>query len=152
MALTFRKATMKDWRTVSVLEESASGSNTYVPITAEAEVKGYVRKSRIFLILDGRKPVGTVSYEVKAPGHAHIDGLTVAPGHQRQGIASKAMAFLMKELEPFPRVDLVVHPHNTVAVRLYLKYGFHIEGWKENHFGDGEPRIVLVKEQKPRKR
>ena len=44
------------------------------------------------------------------------------------------------------RIDLVTHPHNSKIIGLYLSYGFIIEAWKDNHFGDGEPRIVLARE------
>ncbi len=33
-------------------------------------------------------------------------------------------------------MDIVTHPKNTPALKLYLKYGFKIESWKDNYYGD----------------
>lgn len=44
-----------------------------------------------------------------------------------------------------PKIDLVTHPENTKAIRLYESLGFKIAERKENYYGDGEPRVVLVK-------
>lgn len=145
MKLVFRKATEKDWRTVLLLEKSVSGEY-YHSVTKEDEVKKYIKKSNVFLIQKGTKTVGTISYDLKDNGHADVDGLTVYPTYQRQGIATNAMEFLMNKLKKVKRVTLVVHPRNTPAIRLYLKFGFHIEDWKDNYFGDGKPRLTLVKD------
>jgi hypothetical protein len=32
-----------------------------------------------------------------------------------------------------------------IAECLYLSMGFIIESWLDNYFGDGEPRLMLVK-------
>jgi ribosomal protein S18 acetylase RimI-like enzyme len=76
-----------------------------------------------------------------------LSGLAIDPRFQNQGIACQALAFVSNDLKGIKRIDLVVHPRNNAAVRLYLSFGFIIESWKDNHFGDGEPRIVMAKHQ-----
>jgi ribosomal-protein-alanine N-acetyltransferase len=41
-------------------------------------------------------------------------------------------------------VELVTHPENENAIRLYSFLGFRVERRLENYFGDGEPRAVLA--------
>ena len=41
----------------------------------------------------------------------------------------------------------VTHPQNTGAIILYLEHGFKIVGWKDDYYGDGQPRLML--EYKP---
>lgn len=55
------------------------------------------------------------------------------------------MILALKKMTKYPRIELVVHPHNNPAISLYLSLGFKIESWRDNYFGDGEPRLVLVK-------
>lgn len=145
MALTFSKATPDDWKTVASLETSIATSKVYKAITKEPDVRAYIQKSRVFLIYRKGQPIGTISYETKSRNHVYFDGLTIHPKHQRRGYASQAVAWLLDKLTVVEVIDLVTHPHNSAAIRLYLKFGFLIESWKENYFGDGEPRLHLVK-------
>jgi ribosomal protein S18 acetylase RimI-like enzyme len=55
------------------------------------------------------------------------------------------MLELLKELKIFKRLDLVVHPDNIGAIKLYNSLGFETESLKENYFGDGEPRLIMIK-------
>ena len=54
---------------------------------------------------------------------------------------------LLKEIGN-KKIVLTVHPQNNAALRIYLKLGFVIISWKDNYFGDGEPRLYLEKESK----
>ncbi|MDD5182333.1 MAG: GNAT family N-acetyltransferase [Candidatus Nanoarchaeia archaeon] len=146
MKISLKRAAEKDWENVSFFEKSVSESKYYSAVTKENEVKEYIKKSHVFLILKDNKPVGTISYEMKDKNHAYLDGLTVHPDYQKQGIAKKSIEILMSELKGIRLITLVVHPKNTPAIVLYLKHGFYINGWKDNYFGDGEPRIEMSKE------
>ena len=79
---------------------------------------------------------------------AHVNDLTIKPEYQNQGLGSKGMEFLLDRLKNIPKIELVTHPKNNPAIRLYLKFGFEIEGWKDNFYGDGEPRLILAKVKK----
>jgi ribosomal protein S18 acetylase RimI-like enzyme len=54
---------------------------------------------------------------------------------------------LLDEVGDKKPFELVTHPENTSAIITYLKSGFKIKAWKDNYFGDGQPRILLVKEK-----
>lgn len=69
------------------------------------------------------------------------------PKFQGQRLAKLAMAKLLKELENYKIVDLVVHPENITAIKLYELFGFIIKDRKENYYGDGEPRLIMVLEK-----
>lgn len=144
MALSYRKATKNDWETVASLGKSVDDP-TYKSITKENEVKDYVAKSEVFIVHLGGRPIGTISYEAKSDKHAYIDGLTVHPRYQRKGYTSNALDWLLGQLKDYQRVDMVTHPQNNTSTRFYLKFGFKIEAWKDNYFGDGEPRLILFK-------
>lgn len=55
------------------------------------------------------------------------------------------MNILLDKLSKYSAIKLTVHPHNNKAIGLYLAMGFLIESWSDNHFGDGEPRLLLIK-------
>ncbi len=101
----------------------------------------------VYLIEANGTIVGSVSYEKKGESHMHISGLIVAPPFQGKGIGREAMVQLLVELEGVKRVDLVTHPDNVRALKFYESLGFKVESRKENFFGDGEPRVVMVLEK-----
>jgi ribosomal protein S18 acetylase RimI-like enzyme len=74
-----------------------------------------------------------------------ISNVAVEPACQGQGIARAAMEFLLERNHAAPRIELVTHPENAAALRLYGSLGFVVEGRRENCFGDGEPRLLLAR-------
>ena len=90
--------------------------------------------------------VGSISYQIKNKTHAYISGLIIKPEFQKQGLAKKALSLLLEKLKNYQKLSLVVHPENP-AIKLYLSFGFAIKSRKENYFGDGQPRLVMVKEK-----
>ena len=147
MNLNFRKASQKDWELISLLEKSVA-SNVYFPIINEKEVKDYIKKSIVYIVEKGDLPIGTISYEKKSDIYAYIDGLLIIPKYQDRGYGSKTLGWLMKKLGGYKKVGLVTHPKNSKTIVIYLKQGFVINGWKDDYFGDGEPRIVLSRVKK----
>lgn len=146
MEIKFRKATKKDAASILFMEKSVSSKTYHAYTNIDDITSNYLRKGNAFLILDEKdNPVGFISYEMKGTSLAYINDLTVLSEYQNKGIGSKAMEFIMERLKDVERIELVTHPKNNPAVRLYLKFGFEIEGWKDNFYGDGEPRLVLVK-------
>ncbi len=89
--------------------------------------------------------VGSVSYEIKNKDHVYISGLAIRSEFRGQGLVRQAMGLLFAELTSFKKFSLVVHPDNH-AVKLYKSFGFKKETLVEDYFGDGEPRLVMVKD------
>ena len=144
MALEFKRVTENDWETTSAIEKAVDDGHVFKAFTTEAEAREYLRKSIVYLVMLENKPIGTISYEPKSKDHAYIDSMTTLPEHQGKGYASKALEWLLEQLKDVSKVDLVTHPHNSKSIGIYLKHGFVINGWKDNYFGDGEPRIEMI--------
>jgi len=142
------RATLQDKETYILLEKAVAGTKLYSALLTDTEVLDEIQNKIVYLIKRGAQVMGSISYEIKGPDHAYIDGLVVHPSFQGQGIGREALGILLKELERYKRVDLVTHPDNARAIRLYESFGFKIGERIENYFGDGESRTVLARENK----
>src|SRR3989338_10856359 len=143
-----RKATIEDIPLLIAVEKKLVGLKIYSAGIDEKEWKEVLGKENevVYLILLDGEVVGNISYERKLDGTAYIDGFAIDPQFQKQGIGRQALKMVIDELAGAKRIELVTHPENTAAIKLYLSFGFAIKSRIENYFGDGEPRIQLVKE------
>jgi len=135
---------LDNWETLAMMEKSAA-SEVYVPYTTESEIKHYLENSKVFFIILDQAKIGSISYEIKADNSIYFDGLIVLPEYRQKGIATAAMKKVLETLKNHQALSLVVHPKNTPAILVYLKAGFIIKEWRENPFGDGEPRLFLLR-------
>lgn len=142
--LVLAKAVPEDINTLIGIEKMVAGLKTYSPMLEKEEwLEQFGKNTTIYLIKKGSEILGEISYEKKNPDHAYIDGLVIKPTFQKQGIGREVMRRILEELRGFRRIDLVTHPENP-AIKLYESLGFKIESRKENYYGDGEPRLVMV--------
>ncbi len=144
MMISLKRATISDVKALVALEQGVAGTHIYVPMLKEEEWIEEIGKSVVYLIEKDGVVVGNVSYEKINKDNVYISGLVVNPKFQGQGIAHEALLKILEELKDIKRIDLVTHPDNTKALKLYESLGFTVESRKENYFGDGEPRLVLV--------
>lgn len=145
LAVSLKKATRADIPLLLDIENKVSGTCIYSPMTQEDEWKEEMLKGSVYLIEKGGEIVGNVSYERKGENIAYISGLVVAPRFQGQGIGREVLNKILEEdLKDMKRIDLVTHPDNMIAQKLYRSFGFVVESRKENYWGDGEPRLVMV--------
>jgi ribosomal protein S18 acetylase RimI-like enzyme len=142
--ITLKPATLNDWTEIAKIEKLAN-SKTYSARVEEKEIKDFINDDFVFLIKSQNTVVGLVSFEVLKKKTAHCNGLVNYPKFRGKGFGNKAMTMVLKKMCKYPRVELVVHPHNNPAIGLYLSLGFIIEAWKDNYFGDDEPRLMMVK-------
>ncbi|MFA7209452.1 MAG: N-acetyltransferase [Parcubacteria group bacterium] len=142
--MKLERATIEDIQVLLEIEKTTVGLKVYSGYFNEKEIEGWIKNDVVYLIKNGEKIAGSISYEIKGKDHAYISGLVIKPEFQKQGLAKQAMESLFGELKGFEKISLVVHPDNHAA-RLYESFGFVIESRKENYFGDGEPRVVMVK-------
>lgn len=143
--INLRKATIADLELLISIEKSVLNLKTYSAMITEEEWKEELSKSKVYIIEKDGAAIGNISYEIKNDNHAYLSGFVVIPDFQGQGIGREVLVMILEELKSMRRIDLVTHPHNAKAIMLYLSFGFIIESWKDNYFGDGEPRIVLSK-------
>lgn len=145
MTISLRKADNSDIEKLVELEKSVAGDKTssIIPSTM-AEWAEDIKNGVVYLIQKDGVVVGDIQYEKKGEGHMQITGLVVKPEFQRQGIAREALTQILEELKNFKRIDLTTHPKNTKALELYKSLGFVVESEKEDYYGDGQPRLILV--------
>ena len=142
------KATLEDLKTFVELEKGVDGPKTYSAMTDEEEAKGELANSTVYLIESGGEVVGSIMYERKSDSHVYISDLAIRPERQGSGVGRAVLEQVLKEIGDVERIDLVTHPENEKAIRLYTSLGFHIESEKEDYFGDGETRVVMSKLKK----
>jgi len=143
--ITLKLATEKDIPIFIELEKSIGNLRTYSNMTDEKETRDEFKKNIVHLIQYGNEIVGSVEYEIKSLDHTYISGLLINPKFQGKGIGRDAMKQVLDKIKCFKRIDLVTHPDNVPALNLYKSLGFVFESRIENYFGDGEPRVRLVK-------
>lgn len=144
--INLRKATEADIETYIAIDKKL-GSRTYSSITDPDDVREEMHKGPVYIIEKDGEPAGMISYEVRPDGTVYLSGLGVDPAYQSQGIGREALKYVLEEVAHAPKVELLTHPDNSAAIKLYESFGFKITGRKENYFGDGEPRVVLTLEQ-----
>ena len=142
--IELKQAGITDIPVLLEIERSVAGAKTYSAYLTEDEWEEEMQKSKVYLIEKGIKIVGNTSYEIKDADHAYLSGLAIMPEFQGHGIGREVIARLLDELKDIKRIDLVTHPDNERAIKLYESFGFVVESRKENYFGDGEPRLVLA--------
>lgn len=103
-----------------------------------------ISEHHLFFIKRNNALVGTAAYKTRPDGSVYIGSVATSPEYRRQGIARAAMHFILDKVRGTPRIDLVTHPENEKSLALYASLGFVVESRKENYWGDGEPRLVLV--------
>lgn len=141
--LSFVKTTDKDWPIILELEKGMLGNLIYRPITEMEELKQYFSKSTIYKVTSNKNLVGYCAYE-RIIDKAEVTALLVLGQFQKKGIGELMLKKMVNELGDIQNIKVITSPENTVALRLYLKYGFVIKEWKEN-YRQGQPRLVLYK-------
>lgn len=126
--------------------EKAVESRTYVAAQNLAEAEEEYEKGPMFFIKQGDTVVGAASYIVEEDGRVYINGLSVSPEYQGQGLGSRVLDQILGQVQGAPQVWLRTHPENP-AVKLYESRGFKITAKEENYEGTGEPRSILVRDQ-----
>lgn len=137
-------ATIKDAKILLEIEKTAIGLRVYSGYFKEEEIAEWIENEVIYLIENDDVIVGSICYKIEDSDHADISGLIIKPEFQKQGFARQAMNLLLTELKDFKKLSLVVHPDNH-AVKLYESFGFALESREENYWGEGEPRLIMVK-------
>jgi ribosomal protein S18 acetylase RimI-like enzyme len=101
----------------------------------------YLHGCDVYMLYDEGKPVGFFAFK-KENDKIEVKAIVVTPEKQGKGHGKTMMKHLL-ELTAGNTLYLVTHPKNSSAITYYLKSGFEIYGWKDNYYGDGEPRLLL---------
>jgi ribosomal protein S18 acetylase RimI-like enzyme len=100
----------------------------------------YLQGSETYILYDGN-PVGFFAFEHHDKG-VEIKAIVVHPEKQGVGYGRFMMEKIIELTKGFTKY-LVTHPMNSSAIIFYLKSNFQIYGWKDNYYGDGEPRLLF---------
>ncbi len=148
LKISLQKAEEKDIPDLIEVEKKLGGSKMYSVAITEKDWREEFDKenSVVYLILKDGKAVGDVSYEIKINGSAMITGLAIDPDFQSMGIGRETINLVLEDLKGIKAIELATHPDNKKAIKLYSSFGFVAKRRIENYFGDGEPRILMVKE------
>jgi [ribosomal protein S18]-alanine N-acetyltransferase len=144
--LSFRRATPEDADAYMELERTVLGDKKYSRSADKNEVLQEFSENEVYLVRKGEQLVGSVEFQMKDPDTAYISGLIVHPDFQGTRVAYEAVQLLMERLQGVKRIELVTHPENRKILSMSEKMGFKVVQRLENHFGDGEPRVLLVRE------
>jgi len=111
-------------------------SSTSVKLTLS-----FLKGCEVFLVYEKNIPIGFLAYKTNEGG-VKVKQIIVLPKYQKKSYGKLIVKKLL-ELVKGNNVYLHTHPKNTAAIILYLKNGFQITAWKENYYGDGEPRLIF---------
>jgi ribosomal protein S18 acetylase RimI-like enzyme len=144
--IILKRATVDDVDIFLALEKSVAHYKTYSAMVDEDEIKEEFENNYIiYLIKMDDLVVGIIDYKIDDINTAYLSDIVVKPEFQGQGIARQAVENILKEIGDIKRIYLYTHPENVPIRKIFSSFGFTIEGNKGNHFGDGEPRIVMSK-------
>ena len=143
--IQFLHATGKHAETFIALQERSTDLKLYGPVGGLQEALREITENILYLLRLHDEVVGSAAYRVRPDASVYISNVVVDPRHRRRGLARAALSYILEMNKNARRVDLVTHPENDHALRLYLTLGFKVESRRENFFGDGEPRLVLAR-------
>lgn len=109
------------------------------------ELSGHLKDCMIYMAYDQKIPIGYISYKQIEKNMELID-LAVTPKYQKKGIGTLLMNMLF-ENNKSRSITLATHPNNSQAIRFYLKFGFKIIEWRNNYYGNNQPRLILKRNQ-----
>lgn len=107
------------------------------------EMLKFFKNSTLYIVCKNNVPAAYFAIEKKGKDEAEITTVAVIPDYQRKGIGRMIIKNAFSLLKDYKSIKIITHPYNTGAIILYLKSGFKIYGWKDNYFGDGQPRLLL---------
>jgi ribosomal protein S18 acetylase RimI-like enzyme len=111
------------------------------PATKLENTVEYLQGCEIFFVYEDDKPIGSFSYK-EVDGQVEVVQVALLPPYQGKGYGKKMVEYLLNLVKGKP-VWLVTHPKNTPAIITYLKSGFVLTEWKDNYYGDGQPRLLF---------
>lgn len=101
----------------------------------------FFKECSVYLVYEDVTPIGLFAYKTEK-NMVEVRQINLLPQFQGKGYGKKMMKKLL-DLAKGHDIWLVAHPRNISAIVLYLKSGFEISGWKDNYYGNGQPRLIL---------
>ena len=105
------------------------------------DILSYLKNCEVYFIFDDNQLIGTFSYKI-INDQVEVKQLIILPQYQNKGYGKQAMKKLLVLVKD-KKVWLITHPKNSAAIVAYLKLGFTINEWRNNYYGDNQPRLLL---------
>jgi len=149
--ISIKEATMADADEYLELERKVGG-RTYFATRSKDEFLEKLNKRKIYLFLQDNKMFGHISVVTREDGGVYFSNFAIDPEYQGKGYAREIIELtrdiIRDKIKDAPRFEAATHPDNLKAIHLYESLGFKITGRKENYCGDGQPRLILEKDNK----
>jgi ribosomal protein S18 acetylase RimI-like enzyme len=143
--LIVEQATLIDAAILLDLEQRVAVPKIYEPRVSLDEAIEEISENTLYLIRYQGAVIASGSFRILHDGNAYIGNVAVDPAFRRMGVARAVMDVLLAKTADAPTVALVTHPDNDAALRLYTSLGFSRGDTLANYFGDGEPRVKMMR-------
>ena len=146
MAPIIRAATVEDLKAVKAIDEALFGEDTY-PLFVLRQLLDITSSFFKVALLENK----VVGYAI---GHYHSEAkqawflsLGVLQEYGGQGIGEKLTKALLEGVEAKGGREsyLTVHPENKRGISIYKKLGFVEQKYVPDYYGDGVPRLIMVR-------
>jgi len=145
--ISIKEATIADADEFVELEKKARGK-IYSGTKSKEEFLEKFNNRKTYLIQKDGKTIGHISIIANENGSVTFSNFVIDPEYQGRGYAREVVKLIRDKVKDAPRFEAATHPDNLKAIHLYESLGFKITGRKENYCGDGEPRLILEKDNK----
>lgn len=138
-----RLATAADAESVLALEQKIH-VRTYSSETHVSTILRAMQVGSMYVIEVGSVIVAMICWEPK-DGMTYLADVVVDPEVQGRGLGRRLMEVFDRHTPAGLASCLLVHPDNERARKLYESVGFVPIGVIEDAYGDGEPRLKMVR-------
>ncbi|MBC5991828.1 GNAT family N-acetyltransferase [Pontibacter cellulosilyticus] len=146
MQVNIRAATVHDLKAVKAIDETLFGAETY-PLFALRQLLD-ITNGLLLIAEESDKIAGyAIGHYNAVQEEAWFLSLGVLPEVRGLGIGESLTKGLINAVEQLGAkcIYLTVHPSNMGGIRIYEKLGFVKDSAENDYYGDGSPRLIMVK-------
>jgi len=101
----------------------------------------YLKNCDVYLVYKNETIIGLFAFE-DVSKKVEVKQIIVLPDYQHKGYGKEIVKEILR-INKNKSICVVTHPKNTAAIILYLKNDFEITDWKDNYYGDSQPRLIF---------
>lgn len=144
MQFKLRKATKPDLNLIWEIEQDiVSRISGHFESIDQVDKYYFDYSTQVFLILSPNDVMGLVAFKQMSE-QVELSSLLIKKQYQNKGLGKAVLAQVLSKFSK-QQMFLFTHPENVGSLITYMKSGFVIHEWIKNKYGDGEPRLKLVK-------
>jgi len=143
-----RRAGATDVQLIVAFEAEVMDKKLYGKPLDNDGARSEIETNEYYLDVRDGRIVATGAFRRRENASAYLSNIAVHPEMRRRGLGRAMMRHLISCCDDVPTIDLAVHPENEPACSLYVSLGFVPTRRQENFFGDGEPRLIMVRSRR----